>query len=135
MINLPKLHLFDKEKNHILIIDDLVTDKEQDNISNYFIMGRKKNVSVLYLSQKFYLIPKIIRDNSTLLVLLKIDNEKDKKKILNEFSHDLPIKTFLNAFNYATEDKLDAFIIDKESNDEWKYRRNLNEALDMKNFI
>jgi len=135
MINLPKLHLYDKEKNHILIIDDLVTDKDQDNISNYFIMGRKKNVSVLYLSQKFYLIPKIIRDNSTLLVILKIDNERDKKKILTEFSHDLPIKTFLNAFNYATEDKLDAFVIDKEATDEWKYRRNLSEPLDMRNFI
>jgi len=133
--NLPKLHLYDKDKNHMLIIDDLVLEKNQDDLCQYFIMCRKKNVSVLYLAQKFYAVPKVIRDNSNLLVILKIDNEKDAKKIMNEFVTDVPIKTFMNMYKHATDQKLDALLIDKEARDEWRYRRNMDEPLLPSNFI
>jgi len=49
----------------IVIFDDLVCESDQDNIINYFINGRHKNCSVIYLTQSFYKVPKNIRDNCT----------------------------------------------------------------------
>ena len=54
----------DYEDNQKLVIfDDYVCDKNQRQIIDYFIQGRHKNCSVIYLSQSFYKTPKDIRLN------------------------------------------------------------------------
>ena len=48
----------DYEDNQKLVIfDDYVCDKNQRQIVDYFIQGRHKNCSVIYLSQSFYKTP------------------------------------------------------------------------------
>ena len=47
----------------IVIFDDYVCDKNQKPLIDYFIRGRHKNCSVIYLSQSFYGTPKDIRLN------------------------------------------------------------------------
>lgn len=50
--------------NSIMIFDDVACDK-QNNIKNYFSMGRHKNVDSFYLCQTYTRIPKhLLRDNS-----------------------------------------------------------------------
>ena len=46
-----------------VIFDDFVTEKNQKPLIDYFIQGRHKNCSVIYLSQSFYGRPKNIRLN------------------------------------------------------------------------
>ena len=54
----------DYEDNQKLVIfDDYVCDKNQRQIIDYFIQGRHKNCSVIYLSQSFNKTPKDIRLN------------------------------------------------------------------------
>ena len=54
----------DYEDNQKLVIfDDYVCEKNQRQIINYFIQGRHKNCSVIYLSQSFYKTPRDIRLN------------------------------------------------------------------------
>ena len=54
----------DYEDNQKLVIfDDYVCDKNQRRLIDYFIQGRHKNCSVIYLSQSFYKTPKDIRLN------------------------------------------------------------------------
>ena len=56
--------LMDYEDNQKLVIfDDYSCDKNQRQIIYYFIQGRHKNCSVIYLSQSFYKTPKDIRLN------------------------------------------------------------------------
>ena len=54
----------DYEDNQKLVIfDDYVCGKNQRQLIDYFIQGRHKNCSVIYLSQSFYKTPKDIRLN------------------------------------------------------------------------
>ena len=54
----------DYEDNQKLVVfDDYVCEKNQRQIVDYFIQGRHKNCSVMYLSQSFYKTPRDIRLN------------------------------------------------------------------------
>ena len=70
--NNPKLDDYDKKYNHLLIWDDLVLSKKLDEVCEYYLRARKKNVSLLFLSQSYTDIPKMIRKNSTFLVLFDL---------------------------------------------------------------
>lgn len=60
--------------NSIIIFDD-VSCENQNNIRDYFCMGRHKNIDAFYLNQTYTKIPKqLIRDNANLIVLFKQDD-------------------------------------------------------------
>ena len=58
--------------NHqkIVIFDDHVCEKDQRQIVDYFIQGRHKNCSVIYLSQSFYKTPRDIKLNCPIIVFM-----------------------------------------------------------------
>ena len=49
------------ENQKLIIFDDFLCEKNQKPLVEYFIRGRHKNCSVIYLSQSYYLTPKDIR--------------------------------------------------------------------------
>jgi hypothetical protein len=68
--NTPQLDKFDKDKNHLLVFDDLVLSKDLSMVESVYIRGRKLGVSVIFISQSYYRIPKIIRNDCSYMVLL-----------------------------------------------------------------
>ena len=44
----------DNKLQKVLLFDDYICDKNQNQIIKYFIQGRHKNCSVIYLSQSYY---------------------------------------------------------------------------------
>ena len=52
-----------EDNQKVVIFDDYVCEKNQRQLIDYFIQGRHKNCSVIYLSQSFYKTPKDIRLN------------------------------------------------------------------------
>lgn len=60
--------------NSVIIFDD-VSCENQNNIRDYFSMGRHKNIDTFYLNQTYTKIPKqLIRDNANLIILFKQDD-------------------------------------------------------------
>ena len=59
---LPVSELTD-DGQKLVIFDDFVCDENQKPLVDYFIRGRHKNCSVIYLSQSYYKTPKDIRLN------------------------------------------------------------------------
>ena len=57
------LDQLDNDNQKIVIFDDFVCEKNQKPLVDYFIGGRHKNCSVIYLNQSYYLNPKDIRLN------------------------------------------------------------------------
>lgn len=128
--NLPDLNKFDKDVNHLIIIDDLMLAKNQDQVQEYFIRCRKKNVTIMYLAQHFYKIPIIIRQNSNYFVILKAGNKKSLNLMLNEFSVGVDKEQLIKMYEYATQDKFNFLLINcDESDPEKKFRHNFNEYL------
>ena len=129
MENLPILDKFDKDFNHLVVLDDLVLAKDQSRIENYYIRARKLNVSVIYISQSYFRIPKIIRQNLSYLVLLKLSGNRELNLILSEGGLGLCREQLLSLYNYATTEKFNALVIDYEAPVEKRYRKNWLEYL------
>jgi hypothetical protein len=133
--SLPTLDTFDKELASLVIIDDMMLEKNQEKVCQYYIRCRKKNVSIAYLAQSYFVIPKVVRSNSNYLVLLKLSGDRDLSLILRENSLGVDKNTMLNLYKYATREKFSPFIIDIESpDDDRKYRKGLLEYLSPRDF-
>ena len=60
-----------RKKKNLVIFDDCVTKKDQMYQREYFTRGRHNNCTVFYLTQRYYEVPKIIRDNANVIILFK----------------------------------------------------------------
>lgn len=122
---LKNINTYDKTLNHLVIWDDLVLTKDQSKISEYFLRGRKHGVSLIYLSQSYYQIPKMIRLNSNYLVILKLGQKRNLNMILSELSLGVTKDQLIKIYNFATRDKFDVLLVDLDQADiNKKFRKN-----------
>ena len=127
--NLPNLDSYDKDLQHLVVIDDLVLSKNQDRVASYYIRCRKLNVSVCYLSQSYFSIPKIIRQNSNYLILLKLSGDRELKLILSEGGLGIDKEELLKLYNYATKEKFSPLFVDYEKDASQRFRKGYHEIL------
>jgi hypothetical protein len=128
----PKLDEFDKNKNHLVVWDDLVLSKDLSMVENYYIRARKLNCSVIFISQSYFKIPKIIRNNCSYMVLLKLSGNREVNIILSEFGLGVTKEELLQLYEYATKEKFSPLIIDMEADKEQRFRKGLLEILGIK---
>jgi len=132
---LPDLDKFDKDQASLVVIDDMMLDKNQDKVLQYYIRCRKKSVSIAYLAQSYFVILKAVRNNCNYLVLLKLSGDRELNMILKENSLGVDKKQMLSMYKYATQEKFSPFIIDIESTeDDLKYRKGFLEFLNPNDF-
>lgn len=131
--NTPPLDKFDKEYNHLVVWDDLVLTKDLSMVEQYYIRARKLNVSVIFLSQSFFRIPKIIRNNCSYMVLLKLSGNREVNIILSEFGLGITKEQLVEIYEYATREKLQPLIIDMEAQPADRFRKGLGEIINVNN--
>lgn len=129
--NTPKLDDFDKEFNHLVVWDDLVLEKDLTKVENYYTRARKLGVSVIFISQSYYKIPKIIRNNCSYIVLLKLSGNREVNMILSEFGLGVTKEQLLELYKYATNEKFSPLIIDFEAEPNERFRKGFLEILDI----
>lgn len=127
--NVPQLDKFDKEINHLVVFDDLVLAKDQRPIENYYIRARKLNCSVIYISQSYFKIPKIIRNNCSYMCLLKLSGQREVNMILSEFGLGVSKEQLLALYQYATKEKFVPLLIDMEAEPQDRFRKGFLEVL------
>ena len=76
----------DSESQKMVIFDDCVCDKNQKPLVDYFIRGRHKNCSVIYLSQSYYKTPKDIRLNCSHFSIYEFPSPNERSLICRENS-------------------------------------------------
>lgn len=137
MSSTPKLDDMDKKYNHLVIWDDLVLSKDLKPVENYYMRARKKNCSVIFLSQSYYDIPPFIRKNANYLVLFDLGGSKrERTAIMNEWSSDLDRDELTAIYNDAVSKELRPLIIQggKVKRNE-KYRKGWLEYYDLDQFL
>ena len=133
--NLPPLDKFDKDVATFVIIDDCQLEKDQSRICEYYIRCRKKSVSIAYLAQNYYSIPKVIRANCNYMVLLKMSGQRDLGMILKDTGLGLEKDQLLRMYEYSTDTKFVPLIIDVESTTkDQKYRKGFQQYLNADDF-
>jgi len=130
--NTPKLDDFDKDKNHLVVWDDLVLSKDLSMVENYYIRARKLNVSVIFISQSFFKIPKIIRNNCSYMVLLKLSGQREVNLILSEYGLGITKDELMDLYKYATKEKFSPLVIDMEGDADDRFRKGLDEVINIR---
>ena len=128
--NIPKLDSFKKDDQHIVIFDDLVLEKDQSKMNEFYIRGRKRGISIVYLSQSFFKIPKVIRSNCNYFVILKLSGKRDLNLIMSEFELGVTKNDLIRMYEYATKQKFNVLLIDVEAPKEFRFRKNFLDFLD-----
>jgi len=127
--NTPPLDKFDKEINHLVVWDDLVLSKDLSMVENYYIRARKLNVSVIFISQSYFKIPKIIRNNCSYMILLKLSGNREVNMILSEFGLGVSKEELIELYEYATKEKFSPLLIDLEADKYNRFRKGLVEII------
>ena len=89
-----------RRKRKILIVfDDMIADimtnkKFQAIIKELFIRCRKLNISLVFITQSYFSVPKDARLNSTHYLIRKINKRKELKNIAINHSADIDYKDF-----------------------------------------
>ena len=110
----------ENELQKIVIFYDCICDKNQDQIIKYFIQGRHKNCSVIYLSQSYYKTDKNIRLNCDLFILYEMSSDRKESMLSKEIG--VPI----DKYKKATKNQYHFLYIDKPNK---FYKGNFNETL------
>ena len=122
---LPALNDLKPNEQTLIIFDDMVLDiKKHNTIQEFYVRGRKRGASVMFLSQSYFGTPKIIRQNINYLVVLKLGGTRDVNTILRECSIGLTKEQLLSMYKEATREKFDVFIINLDKNSNERYRKN-----------
>jgi ABC-type dipeptide/oligopeptide/nickel transport system ATPase component len=130
--NIPDLDTYDPDFQHLIIFDDLVLEKNQKKIEEYFIRGRKiaKGLSMMYLTQSYYKTPKTIRLNSNYLILKKLSSKRDLNLILSEVNIGIKKEELFKLYKYCIDENFtDFMLIDCDAPPESKFRKNFHEIL------
>ena len=83
MMFIKILMITNPQKRKILIVfddmnADIMTNKKfQAIIKELFIRCRKLNISVVFITQSYFSLPKVVRLNSTNYLIIKVNNRKE----------------------------------------------------------
>ena len=126
---LPYPDELNSELNNVLMLDDCMLERDQNKMVDYFIKGRHSNVSVLYLAQSSFQIPRKIRLNSSLFCLFNIPSQTDIVRIHSETCPDVSKEEFIRMFRKAMSKNYNFLMIDTSTKVKYlRYRINLDES-------
>lgn len=131
---LPDLDQMDKTQNNLIVLDDLCNEsaKAQRPICDYVIRCRKKNCSFIYISQSYYQVPKLIRDNINYLILKQVSSMRNLTCIMREASLGIDKKELKAIYQDAIKDKMGFLMIDLDGPKEQRFRSGFDEIYDVK---
>lgn len=104
---IPVTEMPNEDNQKVVIFDDYVCDKNQRQLIDYFIQGRHKNCSVIYLSQSFYKTPKDIRLNCSHYCIYEFPSSREANRISAEMGVDK------NVYRSATREPFSFLYVDK----------------------
>ena len=122
----------DKENKILIVFDDMIADminnkKLNSVITELFIRGRKLNISLVFITQSYFNVPKDVRLNTTHFCIMKIPNKRELQQIAINHSSDINTKDFINICKKCT-DKPSSFLVNDatlSSDDPLRFRKNL----------
>ena len=93
----------DKENKILLVFDDMIADMVHNKtlnstVTKLFIRGRKLNISLVFITQLYFKVPKDVRQNTSHFFIVKILNKRELQQIAINHSSDINTKDFANIY-------------------------------------
>ena len=92
-----------RKRKMVIVFDDMIADimsnkKFQAIIKELFIRCRKLNISLVFITQSYFSVPKDVRLNSTHYLIMKINNRKELQNIAINHSADIDYNNFVRIY-------------------------------------
>ena len=116
----------------MIVFDDMIADiihnrKLNSIVTELFIRRRKLNISLVFITQSYFKVPKDVRLNITHVFIMKIANKRELQQIAINHSSDISTKDFDNIYRECTAELYSFFVNDTTLvlNNPLRFRRNL----------
>ena len=73
-------------------------------VTELFFRGRKLNISIVFITQPYFEVPKDVRLNSTHFFIMKILNKRELQQIVLNHSSDIDFKDFMKIYKECTKE-------------------------------
>ena len=120
-----------KKRKILIVFDDMIADimsnkKFKAIIKDLFIRCRKPNISLVFITQSYFSVPKDVRLNSTHHLIMKINNRKELQNIALNHSADDDYKDFVKIYREGTRNPYTFLTIDTTlpASDPLQFRKN-----------
>ena len=125
-----------RKRKILIVFDDMIADimtnkRFQSIIKELFIRCRKLNISLVFITQSYFSVPKDVRLNSTHYLIMKINNRKELQNIAVNHSADIDYKDFMKIYRECTKEPFNFLTIDTtlSSSNPLRFRKNLFDTL------
>ena len=130
------IHDYNSSRKRKIVFDDMIasimTNKRfQAIIKKLFIICRKLSISLVFITQSYFTVPKDVRLNSTLYLIMKINNKRESQNIVINHSADIDYGDFMKIHRECTEEPYNFLTIDTTlpASNILRFRKNLFEYL------
>ena len=121
-----------RRRKILIVFDDMIADimtnkRFQAIIKELFIRCRKLNISLVFITQSYFSVPKDVRLNSTHYLIMKINNRKELQSIAINHSADIDYKDFMKIYRERTKEPFNFLTIDTTlpASEPLRFRKNL----------
>ena len=114
-----------------MIVDMLSNKKRNRIVTELLIRGRKLNVSLVFITQSYFPVPKNIRLNSTHDFVMKIPNKRELQQIAFNPYSDIDFQDFMVLYKESTAEPYSFLVTDTTlaSDNSLHFRKNLLETI------
>ena len=103
------LYNLNRKRKVLIVFDDSIADimtnkKFQSVVKELFIRYRKINISLVFITQSYFSVPKHVRLSSTHYLIVKINNKRELQNISINHSADSDYKDFLKIYRECTKE-------------------------------
>ena len=123
----------DKENKILIVFDHMIADminnkKLNSIVTELFVRGRKLNISLVFITQSYFKVPKDVRLNTSHFFIAKIPNKRELQQIAINHSSDINTKDFANIYGKCTSEPYSFLVNDTmlPSNNPLRFRKNLS---------
>ena len=101
--------IIQQRKGVLIVLDDMIADMESSEkispiVTELFLRGRKLNISLVFMSQSCFKVPKPLRLNTTYCFTMKIHNKREVQQIASNHSSDMDFKYFMKLSQEYTQE-------------------------------
>ena len=121
-----------RKRKKLIFFDDMIADmktnkKFQTIIKELFIGCRKLNISLVFITQFYFSVPKDVRLNSTHYLIMKINNRTELQNVAINHSADIDYQDFMKIYRECTKEPYNFLTIDTTlpASDPLRFRKNL----------
>ena len=120
----------------LILSDDMIADILSNNkfnsiVTELLIRDRKLNISLDFITQSYFAVPKNIRLNSTHYFIMKIPNKRELQQIVNNHLSDIDFNDFMKLYKKCTVKSYCFLVIDinPASDNHSRFRKSLLEKI------